>query len=125
MSNANQLIRLQIELEAANQEYTQIMKDQKAVQKKSAEKMKQVQDIKKKIKVLASPTLTDIVVTDHAIVRYLERVKGVDIEEIRRSIVTEKVKEMIDTLGTGLFPINNEFRIKVQDKRVITVMAKK
>ena len=61
-------------------------------------------------------------VSDHAIVRYMERVLGMDINAIRREIVPERVKKIIATLGGGKIPVNNEFSIRVFNNTVVTVL---
>lgn len=64
----------------------------------------------------------ELVVSDHAIVRYLERVENLDIEAIKKKIVTEKVNELINKLGNGVFPVNDTFKITVNKKVITTVL---
>lgn len=64
----------------------------------------------------------DIFVTDHAILRYLERIDGMDIEAIRKKIATEQVSKLIHQLGNGVFPVNDIFKITVNDKKITTVL---
>jgi len=73
-----------------------------------------------------------IVVTEHAMLRYLERVKGIDLEKIKLEIVTSEVLEQIKTLGAGTYPVKGKyfnldkqtFRIRVRDNAVVTVLTK-
>lgn len=51
---------------------------------------------------------TEVIVSDHAIVRYLERVEGVDIESIKHKILSGNASEQIATLGTGELPVKGE-----------------
>lgn len=63
----------------------------------------------------------EITISDHAMVRYLERVKGIDIEEIRKEILTENVLDLIKTLGdNGSYP-NKNFKLVVRNKNVVTI----
>ena len=65
------------------------------------------------------------VVTEHAILRYLERVKGIDIIAIEREILNPKTIETINTHGIGpsKIPLSTVrgCRLVVDDKTVITV----
>ena len=66
------------------------------------------------------------VVSEHAILRYLERVEGVDIEAIKQKILSPKVREYIDTLVSGNFPLeeNNKIMIRVKNRVVVSVVNK-
>lgn len=64
-------------------------------------------------------------VTDHAILRYLERVKEIDIEEVRTHLENsenEKMKKQVKILGEGYFPME-DCKIYIQNNTVITVIA--
>lgn len=62
-----------------------------------------------------------ITVTDHAVIRYLERVQGIDIDAIREQMVTDQVEQAVDTLGgTGKFP-SGECRLVMDGYKVVTV----
>jgi len=60
-------------------------------------------------------------ITEHALLRYIQRIKGVDIEEIKKEIMTDKNKAMIETLGSGTFKLNG-IKMIVKDKTIITLM---
>ena len=61
-------------------------------------------------------------VTEHAIVRYLERVKGVNISEIEKEILNSDVLKMVNTLGgTGGYPTNG-FKVLIKDYTVTTII---
>lgn len=63
-------------------------------------------------------------VTDHAIVRYLERTGRIDVDQVRKEVFPgddERMDEAIKTLGGGTFPIGNSHRIVVADRKIVTV----
>lgn len=65
-----------------------------------------------------------ITVSEHAIIRYIERVMGIDIEDIATKILPESAQEYIEQLGNGHYPVNHgEFKIVVKDGVVITVLT--
>lgn len=64
----------------------------------------------------------EIVVTEHAFLRYFERVLGMDLEEIRKKIVTPEIELQIKTLKSGVFP-GEGYRLRVKDGAVVTLLT--
>ena len=62
------------------------------------------------------------VVTEHAILRYLERANGVDREEIVAAILSPKTIEQIRTLGSGKYPIGNGLKAVVKGNTVVSII---
>lgn len=66
-------------------------------------------------------------ITDHALVRYLERVEGVDVESIRRYLLTENVRvaaSMTDATGARSTVVHPDgFRLVLQGGKVVTCMG--
>ena len=84
-------------------------------------KMNAIKDIKSKIDDLEKKD-NKIKVSEHAILRYLERVKGVDISEIEKEILSDDVVELVDKLGgSGGYP-NKNFKVLMKDYTVTTVV---
>ena len=46
-------------------------------------------------------------VSDHALVRYLQRVKGIDIDALKEEMIEENVVRCYSALGDGVYPANN------------------
>lgn len=83
-------------------------------------KMKAFKAIKSEISKLENNN--DIRVSEHAIVRYFERVKGFDISEIEKEIITEEVTKLIDVLGgSGKYP-NKDFQVVMKDFTVTSII---
>lgn len=62
-------------------------------------------------------------VSEHAIIRYMERVLGFDIESIKTAILNPQVLAMIESLGDGEFPINGcGGKAVVKNKVVISIV---
>ena len=57
-------------------------------------KNSELQKIRSRLKQLKS----NVILTDHAIVRYLERVEKVDIEKIKKILLDDKTAELIKTM---------------------------
>lgn len=64
-------------------------------------------------------------VTDHAIVRYLERAAGLDIDEVRRRILPPALEALARKGGRGTFPIPGEegMRAVIDNGVVVTVLG--
>lgn len=99
-----------------------MLKDQRNTIKNKSQsvidKLKRVDESIQKIRL----SQEEIIISDHALIRYLERVEGMDIESIRQKIVTEKVSELINKLGDGVFPVDDVFKITVNKKVITTVL---
>lgn len=70
---------------------------------------------------LRSSTLT---VTEHAVIRYLERVEGLDVQAIKDKLATEELQNQVSVLGGGEYPVNidgNRVKVVVRNFKVITV----
>lgn len=62
-------------------------------------------------------------ITDHAVVRWLERVKGLDIAAIRAEMQTPTLAKA-DAFGCPVVIGRNGERLVIRDGRVVTVVAK-
>jgi hypothetical protein len=66
----------------------------------------------------------ELVVSEHAMLRYLERVRGVDLEEVKRAILDAKAVELHKRLGVdGKYPADG-FAIIVAGGTVTSVTTK-
>lgn len=65
-----------------------------------------------------------VIVSEHAMLRYCERVLGVNLQEIAAKILPDVVRAQIATLGNGKFPVpDQEFSIRVKDGTVVTLLT--
>jgi len=73
---------------------------------------------------IAKLTEKEIVVSEHAMLRYLERGAGQSLEDIKAQILTPQVEKCIRTLGNGTFPIGHGgLRAVVRDRVVVSVLG--
>lgn len=90
---------------SAQKEYNQMVNSEK--------------QLKGKIEALQKPK--GLRVTEHAILRYLERVNKINLKEIEKAILTPELVKMTEVLGTnGKFPVS-DFNIVIRDGSVVTV----
>lgn len=48
-----------------------------------------------------------LIVSDHAIIRYLERIKGIDLQAVSLALQEENLKRRYEKLGDGCYPVND------------------
>lgn len=70
-------------------------------------------------------TRDDLVLTEHAILRYMERVELVPIEEVEKRILTEELKKMWRVLGNATYPIGDTSASVIIRGNVITTVINK
>jgi hypothetical protein len=89
-------------------------------QKELSSKLNSIKQINSEIEKLNQQD--GIRVSEHAIVRYLERVKGLDIEQIQSEILTDSILKLIEVLGVnGTYP-NNGFSVVIRNNTVTTIL---
>lgn len=64
-----------------------------------------------------------VIFTEHAILRYLERVKGLDLNQVKKEMVPDLVTKQIRAMGNGEYPVGTH-SVKVKDNTVITILTK-
>jgi len=115
----DKVIELERELKNTNTAINQcnkLISDRKSV---LARLQKQANDISNRLQVLRAKRAKGIKITDHAVLRFLERELGVDVDSARL-----KLKEEASTLlnqGDGLYPILSG-KVAVKNNNVVTFM---
>jgi hypothetical protein len=69
------------------------------------------------------------IVSEHALLRFLERVHGIDMQRVRKTILPREIAESIKTLGTGHYRVDVvdhnhqsvQIRLRVK-KNVVTTL---
>ena len=65
----------------------------------------------------------DIIVSEHALLRYIERVMGVDMDVIKEKILTTGLKTMISNMGNGKYPIGEGNKVMVKNNVITTIVT--
>lgn len=119
IKKTQELKQLQTRLAKANVDWRAAREETKAAQKKESQIYNQIVDIENKIQLLLEEA-KDPIITEHALLRYFERVKGFDLEAIRSEILNEKTTELIKEFKSGKFPVNG-YRVVVKKGTVTTI----
>jgi seryl-tRNA synthetase len=93
---------LQSRLEKEKAENSVIQKQINELKEKSKAHNQRITSILAQINNLAKE---DLVMTEHAKIRFLERVELIPVEEIESRVITEELRRMVGILGNGEFPI--------------------
>lgn len=66
---------------------------------------------------------SDLIVSEHAMLRYLERVEQLDVAILNRIIAEdEELQSVVKTLGNGIFPVKGRgFKLVIKDNVVETI----
>lgn len=119
-NQSQELKGLETRLKKAEAYYELTCSDHREAKKKMDEAWAVIQNIKDMIFNLKESTKTPIV-TEHAILRYLERQKGIDMDSIHKCILTDKNIEIINQLGTGKITNADGMKIVFKNRTVVTV----
>lgn len=92
-------------------EYKALVKDQQCLENK----LRLIRDDKKRLK-----KREEVIVSEHALLRYCERVLGIDLEEIKHKLLPESTIDQIKTLKSGIFP-SKDLKLVVKNKIVVTI----
>lgn len=113
----SRLENLKERIRAFSQEQSQLDTERIEVEQEIENLSKEIEEAREK---------EPLQVTDHAIIRYLERRQGVDIEAIRNTL-REAVEPNITALNVdnGTFPLTDKAFAVVEKRRIVTVVVKK
>lgn len=78
------------------------------------------QEIKNKIKALTPPKTAPPIVSEHALLRYIERVLKIDIKQIVENILTKSLIKNHSELGNGTYP-NGDYKAVIKNGVVISI----
>lgn len=110
-----QKTKLEAELKVIENEERLVIEKKKLIKNKIKELNKKIDDLKN--------NSSEIIVSEHALLRYVEIKLGIDLEQVKKEILTEKVLEFIKTLGNVTIP-TEDFKIKVRDRTIVTLLKK-
>lgn len=118
-----QQVKLERKLEALKRREQRLRQHRDTAEREIVELEAEQKKLEKRLAAVQGP-VGKVRVTDHAVLKYLERVEGVDVERARRSLVDEETATRIKQLRSGTFP-RDGYRLKVRDGTVVTVLPPK
>jgi len=118
IKNAQELKQLQSRKAKIEVSLKSLEMEAKEKQQACSKARNQLQAIKREIKDLQE---SDVIVTEHAMLRYLERAMGLDLGEIKKKILTEQNIVLIENMGSGKYPIGDGLKAVVKGRVVVSV----
>lgn len=115
--NAQELKRFNTEIDTLRSLVNNLREDKKEIESNIKAKVNKIKALEKKREGLKDK---EIIVSEHAILRYFENVLGFDLKEVERKILTDDVKSSISKLGDGKYPIG-DVKIVVRGNVVTTL----
>ncbi len=117
MSRQQDLKNLQAELSNLRAKEKLLNKEAGEFQNKLATTRNRIRNLESRLVSLTS----EIGVTDHAVLRFLERAMGFDIGAIKERILDDTTKKAIKSLGNGTYPITDGYTAVVRNNSIITI----
>lgn len=114
----HRLKRLRSEKGKLEEQHKQLASEVKNSQRQLSQVDRKLKEIDAEIKDL---TEREPVVSEHAILRYLERVKGLNIEEVKAEILDDSLRSKIEVVGSGRFPLRDGCQAIVKNKTIVSV----
>ena len=113
---------LESRLVRERQALSSLKSERATLERDIATRQRRVKDLSQKLDHIRK-TSEKVIVSEHAILRYLERVEGLDIESIKRKMVSNSAERQIKNLGSGIFPVGASHKLRVRKGYVVTVLT--
>jgi len=91
-------------------------------QKESANMKSRIDMLQKKIEKLKSKKSNNLIISEHALLRYIERVIGIDLQEIQNKILPPEKVEKIKAMGNCTYGLGDH-KLTIKDGIVVTVLG--
>ncbi len=125
VSTSTTLKRLQSQKAEAEAEVALASEEQRRATQKYQSARSRVQSIERQIRELTEQTAVPVV-SEHAQLRFFERVLGYNLDEIKRHMLSDKALAAIRVIRSGVVPGTYEgrqFRLRVKDRVVTTLIT--
>jgi len=117
-----QLKNLQLQKNLAQKQLDDLRGQLHGLEESIASGKRNLTTINKEIATLSQSSGPRLVISEHATLRYLERIKEINMEEIKQELLPDAVRKQIAELGDGCYPAGNH-RVQVQNRTITTVLA--
>lgn len=117
----SELKKLQTLKSKLEQELSDIKRQKSILGEQTTLVSNQLQRVENDIKKLITSRSGELIVSEHAMLRYIQRVIGVPLEDIKAKIATPNLVNTVKILGNGTYPTDG-FRVKIVDGVIVTVL---
>lgn len=123
VATSEQLKALQVRATKAGEELAQIRAEQQEINRRYSEASARLSAINGDIAKLKEAA-TEPIVSEHAMLRYVERVLKVDLGAVRAAILTARNVATINFVRSGKVPLGDGITLVVKDRTVVSVLTK-
>jgi uncharacterized protein YeaC (DUF1315 family) len=117
MAKANDLKALQMKQKDLDSQKLMLVRKMAEVQQELNKVHKNYDVISKQIDQLTK----DFTVTEHALLRYCERIYNIDLNEMSKKIIESESLKKYDLLGNGEYPLRDGLKMLIRDKIIVTI----
>ena len=110
---------LETQLSKLEGEVTVLKSQVKTLNNELVQKLNTISSIRSKIKELG--VSKELRISEHAILRYIERVLGINIKEIEETILCDKILTQHSILGKGTFIHPKGFKCITRDNTIVSI----
>lgn len=119
--NHAELKTLQVQITKAEAECTMLQEEQRNASIKYDRASKKLKELKRKLEEYTLNS-AEPVVTEHALLRWLERVYGIDIEEAKKKILTPAIIAGCKVVKSGSIPLESGGRAVVKNNTIVSIV---
>jgi len=120
--NGVKIKNLQVMITKVKLEIDDLKAQQRLIGESMNKKLSQLQKYEEELSSIKEGS-KEIIISEHAILRYLERVYKLDTNKLYEEILTEELKCNYSKLGNGSYSIDS-CMVKIVDNVVVTVLEK-
>lgn len=110
------LKEIQREIQETTKRLADVKEDQRTSGKLITELTKSLEALENKMK----KATRELVVSEHAVVQWLNRVKGIDLDEVKKEILSEELVALASEYNSGKFTLGGTTFV-VADNVVVTI----
>lgn len=120
--NSHELKALQTQLAKAEAEIIPLQEAAKIAQTNASKAINRRNELRQKLEdEKAKLTFKDPIVSEHALLRYLERVYHINLDDIRAAILSPSTIKAIRVMGNGKIPLPTGGRAVIKDNIVVSI----
>lgn len=125
--NATELKSVRTRIGKARAEWEVLEKEKKELYLKLDAKRDEINKLKQIEKDILKEeeANSDPIITEHAVLRYIERMMELDLDGITKVILPDKTKELIKQLGDGTYTVDGKYKAVVKNNAVVTIKGLK
>jgi hypothetical protein len=121
IATAQELKGLQSQLAGIDGEIRSLKDQQSSIGRQIVERSTRLSSLRQRIERLLTSS-AGVVITEHALLRFLERVDLIDMDIVRKRIMPEATLRQIQELGNGKYPVADSHVVVVKNNSIVSIL---